>query len=403
MTETTTHTTSARPYPFSEPYRLDIDPLFAGLRRDEPLVRVQLPFGEPAWLATRHADVRTVLGDPRFSRAAAVGRDEPRSFPHQWDVGIIGMDPPEHSRLRRLVAKAFTARRVEELRPRTRELADELVTGMIAAGSPADLVAHVATPLPIRVICDLLGVPVADQDRFHTWSEAIVSTTSLRPEVARSYIDQLLSYMAGLIAQRRVTPTDDLIGAMVRARDENADRLTENEVVHLAAGLLAAGHETTVTQIPNLVYVLLTEPDVWQRLVDEPSLVPSAVEELLRFIPLGASAVFARYALEDVELGGVLVRAGEPVLASIPSANRDDSVFPDADRLDLDRETNPHLAFGHGPHHCIGAQLARMEFQVVLETLLNRTPGLRLAEPPAALTWKRGLLVRGLTALPVSW
>ncbi|WP_432902732.1 cytochrome P450 [Micromonospora matsumotoense] len=403
MTETTTHTTKARPFPFSEPNRLEVDPCFAGLRRDEPLVRVQLPFGEPAWLATRHADVRTVLGDPRFSRAAAVGRDEPRSVPYQRDVGIIGMDPPEHSRLRRLAAKAFTARRVEELRPRTRELADELVTGMIAAGSPADLVAHIATPLPIQVICDLLGVPVADQDRFHTWSEAIVSTTSLRPEVAESYLDQLLSYMAGLIAQRRVTPTDDLLGAMVRARDENADRLTENEVVHLAAGLLAAGHETTVTQIPNLVYVLLTEPEVWQRLLTEPALVPSAVEELLRFIPLGASSAFPRYALEDIELGGVLVRAGEPVLVSIPSANRDESVFPDADRLDLDREANPHLAFGHGPHHCIGAQLVRVELQVVLETLLARTPGLRLAVPESALTWKSGLLVRGLTALPVSW
>ncbi|MEU1602235.1 cytochrome P450 [Micromonospora matsumotoense] len=402
MTETT-HATIARPYPFSDPHRLDVDPRYAGLRRDEPLIRVQLPFGEPAWLATRHADVRAVLGDLRFSRAAAVGRDEPRSTRYQREAGILGMDPPEHSRLRRLAAKAFTARRVEELRPRTREWAEELVTGMIAAGSPADLVTHVATPLPIRVICDLLGVPVADQDRFHTWSEAIVSTTSLRPEVAQSYIDNLLSYMAGLIAQRRVTPTDDLIGAMVRARDENADRLTEDEVVRLAAGLLAAGHETTVTQIPNLVYVLLTEPDVWQRLRGEPALVPSAVEELLRFIPLGATSAFARYALEDVELGGVLVRAGEPVLVSIPSANRDESVFPDADRLDLDRETNPHLAFGHGPHHCIGAQLARMELQVVLETLLAHTPGLRLAVPQSALTWKSGLLVRGLTALPVSW
>ncbi|MEV4844350.1 cytochrome P450 [Micromonospora matsumotoense] len=402
MTETT-HATIARPYPFSDPHRLDVDPRYAELRRDEPLIRVQLPFGEPAWLATRHADVRAVLGDLRFSRAAAVGRDEPRSTRYQREAGILGMDPPEHSRLRRLAAKAFTARRVEELRPRTREWAEELVTGMIAAGSPADLVTHVATPLPIRVICDLLGVPVADQDRFHTWSEAIVSTTSLRPEVAQSYVDNLLSYMAGLIAQRRVTPTDDLIGAMVRARDENADRLTEDEVVRLAAGLLAAGHETTVTQIPNLVYVLLTEPEVWQRLRAEPTLVPSAVEELLRFIPLGATSAFARYALEDVEIGGVLVRAGEPVLVSIPSANRDESVFPDPDRLDLDRETNPHLAFGHGPHHCIGAQLARMELQVVLETLLAHTPGLRLAVPESALTWKSGLLVRGLTALPVSW
>ncbi|SCL25104.1 Cytochrome P450 [Micromonospora nigra] len=401
MTEAPEATIPQR-YPFSDPDRLMLDPRYAQLRREEPLTRVRMPFGEPTWLATRHADVRTVLGDPRFSRAAAVGRDEPRSTPQQLDGGILSMDPPDHTRLRRLVAKAFTARRVEELRPRTRALAEELVDGMLAAGPPADLVAHVATPLPIRVICELLGVPVADQDRFHTWSEAIVSTTSLPPEQIQHYIGSLYAYMGELIARRRVEPTDDLLGAMVRARDAD-DRLSEEEVVQLAAGLLAAGHETTVTQIPNMVYVLLNHPDQWDRLRTEPALVPGAVEELMRFIPLGAGAAFARYALEDVELGGVLVRAGEPVVVSIPSANRDESVFAEADRLDLTRAANPHLGFGHGVHHCVGAQLARMELQVVLETLTVRAPRLRLAVPEAELTWKSGLLVRGLVALPVAW
>ncbi|MFC4148776.1 cytochrome P450 [Micromonospora mangrovi] len=402
MTDTSQATIPQR-YPFSTPDRLELDPRYARLRREQPLTRVQLPYGEPAWLATRHADVRTVLGDPRFSRAAAVGRDEPRNTPRQQETGILAMDPPDHTRLRRLVAKAFTARRVDELRPRTRAVADELVDGLLAAGPPADLVAHLATPLPIRVICDLLGVPVSDQDRFHTWSEAIVSTTSLAPELAQQYVDNLLAYMAGLIARRREEPADDLLTAMVRARDEDADRLTEEEVVTLAAGLLAAGHETTVTQIPNMVYVLLTTPGAWDRLRAEPELVPTAVEELMRFIPLGASAAFPRYALEDVELGGVLVRAGEPVVVSIASANRDEQVFPDADRLDLGREVNPHVGFGHGVHHCVGAQLARMELRVVLETLLARTPGLHLAVPESELTWKSGLLVRGLVAMPVGW
>jgi cytochrome P450 len=402
VTEAPETTTRPQRYPFSDPDRLNLDPRYARLRRDEPLTRIRMPFGEPAWLATRHADVRTVLGDPRFSRAASVGRDEPRNSARRQDTGILGMDPPEHTRLRRLVAKAFTARRVEQLRPRTRAVADDLVDGMLAAGPPADLVEHLATPLPIRVICDLLGVPVADQDRFHTWSEAIVSTTSLTPEVAQQYIDNLFAYMGELIARRRREPTDDLLGAMVRARDAD-DRLAEDEVVRLAAGLLAAGHETTVTQIPNFVYVLLTHPDEWDRLRAEPALVPSAVEELMRFVPLGASSAFARYALEDVELGGVLVRAGEPVVVSIPSANRDETVFAEPDRLDLTRQANPHLGFGHGVHHCIGAQLARMELQVVLETLVNRTPGLRLAVPEPELTWKSGLLVRGLVAMPVSW
>jgi cytochrome P450 len=402
VTEAPETTTRPQRYPFSDPDRLNLDPRYARLRRDEPLTRIRMPFGEPAWLATRHADVRTVLGDPRFSRAASVGRDEPRNSARRQDTGILGMDPPEHTRLRRLVAKAFTARRVEQLRPRTRAVADDLVDGMLAAGPPADLVEHLATPLPIRVICDLLGVPVADQDRFHTWSEAIVSTTSLTPEVAQQYIDNLFAYMGELIARRRREPTDDLLGAMVRARDAD-DRLAEDEVVRLAAGLLAAGHETTVTQIPNFVYVLLTHPDEWDRLRAEPALVPSAVEELMRFVPLGASSAFARYALEDVELGGVLVRAGEPVVVSIPSANRDETVFAEPDRLDLTRQANPHLGFGHGVHHCIGAQLARMELQVVLETLVDRTPGLRLAVPEPELTWKSGLLVRGLVAMPVSW
>ncbi|MFI1191747.1 cytochrome P450 [Micromonospora sp. NPDC020750] len=389
-------------YPFSDPDRLNLDPRYARLRRDEPLIRVRLPYGEPAWLATRHADVRTVLGDARFSRAAAVGRDEPRNTPRQIQGGILAMDPPDHTRLRRLVARAFTARRVEELRARTRQVADELVDGLLASGPPADLVDHLATPLPIRVICDLLGVPVTDQDKFHTWSEAIVSTTSLSAEQAQRYIDNLFAYMGGLIAQRRQEPTDDLIGAMVRARDAD-DRLSEEEVVQLAAGLLAAGHETTVTQIPNFVYVLLHHPDEWARLRADRSLVPRAVEELMRFVPLGAAAAFARYAKEDVEIGGVLVRAGEPVVVSIPSANHDETVFPDADRLDLGREVNPHIGFGHGVHHCVGAQLARMELQVVLDTLLDRTPGLRLAVPESELTWKSGLLVRGLTAMPVAW
>ncbi|MEU5725172.1 cytochrome P450 [Micromonospora sp. NPDC047738] len=401
MTDTSEATIPQR-YPFNAPDRLNLDPRYAELR-EQPLIRVQLPYGEPAWLATRHADVRTVLGDPRFSRAAATGRDEPRNTPHQQQTGILSMDPPDHTRVRRLVAKAFTARRVDELRPRTRAVAEELVDGMLAAGQPADLVEYLATPLPIRVICDLLGVPVSDQDKFHTWSEAIVSTTSLEPGLVQHYLDSLLAYMAGLVARRRVEPADDLLSAMVRARDEHADRLSEEEMVMLAAGLLAAGHETTVTQIPNMMYVLLTTPGAWDTLRGRTELVATAVEELMRFIPLGATAAFARYATEDVELGGVLVRAGEPVVVSIPSANRDGTVFPDADRLDLAREVNPHLGFGHGVHHCLGAQLARMELRVVLETLLDRTPGLRLAVPEEELTWKSGLLVRGLVAMPVGW
>ncbi|MEV8504755.1 cytochrome P450 [Actinoplanes sp. NPDC051475] len=394
---------TARRYPFSEPDRLDLDPLYARLRRTDPVTRVRLPFGEEAWLATRYQDVRTLLGDPRFSRAASVGRDEPRTTSQQVGGGLLAMDPPDHSRLRRLVAKAFTARRVEELRPATTAIANELIDAMTAAGPPADLVEHFATPLPVRVICRLLGVPTTDQELFRTWSEAIVSTTSLSPERIEEYIGNLHAYMASLIAQRRVAPTEDLIGALVQARDDDNDRLSEEEMVELAAGLLAAGHETTVTQIPNFVYVLFTNPPKLAELRADPDLVPAAVEELLRYVPLGAASAFARYATEDVELSGVLIRAGEPVLGSLSAANRDGEVFTDPDGLDFARGANPHLGFGHGVHHCLGAQLARMELQVALRTLLGRLPELRLAVDEKDLPWKSGLLVRGLRAMPVSW
>jgi cytochrome P450 len=409
MTASTEERVEARRYPFNPPDRLNLDQMYAQLRREEPLTRVQLPYGEQAWLATRYEDVRTLLGDPRFSRAASVGRDEPRTHPHQTESGMLAMDPPEHSRLRRLIAKAFTHRRVELLRPRVIEIAEEKLADMAAAGSPVDLVEHYATPLPVMVICELLGVPFADRDKFHLWSEAIVSTTSLTPQQIGEYLGNLHAYMAGLIAQRReqqdkpVDGAEDLLGALVRARDEDNDRLTEQELVQLAAGLLAAGHETTVTQIPNFVYVLLTNPERWAELRDHPELVPAAVEELMRYVPLGTAAAFARYATEDVALGGVLVRAGEPVLGSLASANRDELVFEHPDVLDFTRSTNPHIGFGHGPHHCVGAQLARLELQVAIATLVRRMPNLHLAVAESELPWKNGMLVRGLKELPVAW
>lgn len=391
-------------YPFSEPHRLDLDPFYAKLRAEEPLCRIRLPYGEPAWLATRHEDVRTVLGDPRFSRAAALERDEPRMHAHlRRQGGILAMDPPDHTRLRRLVAKAFTMRRVELLRGRTQEIADGLADAMAAGGDRADLVEQFALPLPITVICELLGVPFEDRGDFRIWSDAFLSTSKLTGQQVQDHIESMNGYMAHLIAERRERPADDLLGALVRARDEDNDRLSEEELVQLAVGLLVAGHETTASQIPNFVYVLLTHPEELARLRREPELVPRAVEELLRFVPLGAAGAFPRYALEDVEFGPVTVRAGEPVLVAAAAANRDPEVFSDPEDLDLGRSDNPHLGFGHGPHHCLGAQLARMELQVALETLLRRFPGLRFDGGPDAVVWKTGLLVRGPSLMPVAW
>ncbi|MER7012602.1 cytochrome P450 [Saccharopolyspora sp. NPDC000359] len=395
-------TTEPRTYPFSEADKLQLDPLYAQLRKQEPLTRIQLPYGDTAWLATRYEDAKVVLGDPRFSRAAVLHHDEPRMRPNTPNGGLLSMDPPEHTRLRKLVAKAFTARRVEKLRPRTEEIANGLVDEMLRGGAPADLVEDFALPLPITVICELLGVPYDDRGDFRVWSDAFLSTTKLTPEQVTDYMDRMFDYIAGLIAVRRAEPADDLLSALIEARDEQ-DKLSEDELVRLAAGILVAGHETTATQIPNFVYVLLTHPEQLAALRADLDGIPQAVEELMRFVPLGSGAGFPRYATEDVELGGVLVRAGEPVMVSTSAANRDESVFSDPELLDLTRQEATHIGFGHGPHHCLGAQLARMELQVALRTLLTRLPGLRFATTAEDVEWKSGMLVRGPQKMLLSW
>ncbi|MCP3800968.1 cytochrome P450 [Allokutzneria sp. A3M-2-11 16] len=397
-------TTSAPSYPFSPPRALDLDPVYERLRRDEPITRVRMPFGEgTAWLVTRHADARTVLGDPRFSMAAGTTPETPRSTPFPLDRdSILGMDAPEHTRLRRLVAKAFTARRVEQMRPRLRELVDSSLTEMEKHGAPADLVHHLALPLPVTVICDMLGVPYEDRHLFRSFSDAVLSTTKFTQAQIEDAREKFLAYMGGLVARRRADPTDDLLGALVLARD-NDDRLSEMELVRLGITLLVAGHETTANQLTNFTYLLLSQPERYQALVADPSLVPAAVEELLRFTPLGASGGFVRVALEDVELAGVTVRKGESVFAQNASANRDDAVFDLPNEIDFNRPHNPHIAFGHGLHHCLGAQLARLELQVALEGMIARFPNLRFAVPVDELPWRTGMLVRGLEALPVAW
>ncbi|MFC4564162.1 cytochrome P450 [Nocardiopsis mangrovi] len=343
-----------------------------------------------------------MLSDPRFSRAVAVDRDEPRARPLRMRPDtIVSMDPPDHTRLRRLVAKAFTARRVEALQPRTEAIADRLLTEMLADGAPADLVERFSLPFVIAVICELLGVPFEDRVLFHDWSETIISTSAPRDEVEESS-EAMRAYVSRLIGLRRAEPADDLITGLVEARDDH-DRLSEAELVSLAMTLLIAGHEATSSQIANFVYALLTREGAWARLVADPGLIPPAVEELTRHIPLGEAFDFARYALEDVELAGGTVRAGDAVIPFVSAANRDPAVWGDPEDVVLDRDRNPHLGFGHGVHHCLGALLARMELQVALRTLTRRFPGLRFAVPEPDLRWKTGTLARGLIALPVSW
>jgi cytochrome P450 len=391
-----------RRYPFSR-HRLDADPLYAQLGREEPVSRVQLPYGRPAYLVTSYELNKLVLGDQRFSREATLAGDNPREDPVDLQVAesILSMDPPKHTRIRHLVGKAFTPRRVELLRPRARQIAASLIDGMKATGPPADLVQSYSFAFPATVICELLGIPEADRHQFRSWSAGMSSTSTVSAEEQLQIFLDLFAYFGKLFEVRRRRPGNDLLSALAQAR-ENDDRLTEEELTFQAVGLLVGGRETTAHQITNVVYMLLTHPAQLDLLRARPELLNSAVEELLRFIVLG-SAVNPRIATTDVQLGDVLVRAGEPVLAALTGANRDDTVFDHPDELDITRQPNPHLTFGYGAHFCPGAQLARMELQVSLETILSRLPGLRIDVPEADLSWQEGTVMRSVTALPLCW
>ncbi|GAB2683062.1 cytochrome P450 [Thalassiella azotivora] len=379
-------------------------PEFGALREERPVARVRFPDGAEAYLVTRYEDVRLVLRDPRFSRAAAAAAQASQGGLAGILGGtILGMDPPEHTRLRRLVAGAFTARRVEALRPRIAGLVDDLLDDLLRREPPVDLVEAFSLPLPVQVICELLGVPASDQQLFHGWSDAAMGALESDPERAREAVVSLSAYFATHIAGKRAHPADDLVTALIAARDEQ-DRLTEQELVVLCFSLLVAGHETTANQITMGLLTLLHHPEELDRLRADPDRIPGAVEELMRFVQLGSSvAALARVTTEDVELGGIVVPAGAMVLPAAAVGNRDPRVFDDPDRLDVHRTDVPHLSFGAGVHHCLGAQLARAELQEALRGLVTRLPGLRLAVPESELVFKPGMVVRSLQTMPVTW
>jgi cytochrome P450 len=392
-----------RTYPFGPVHRLEIDPLYFWLQDNEPLARVKLPYGDEAVLLTRYDDNRLALGDPRFSLAQAAVRDTPRLQPERVGAILTDQDPPEHTRLRRLIAKVFTVRRVARLREQAEQIASELVDGMVASGTSADLVASFAVPLPGLMVCELVGVPYEDRDEFRDWVGAFMSVTAITVQERYAQIGKLAAYLATLAAKRRVAPTDDLLSELVIASEEG-DRLTEDEVIQLTVVLLAAGYESTASQITNFTYALLTHPDQLALLRDRPGLMPGAVEELMRWTPLLVYAdTLPRYTTAEVEFSGGTVAAGEAVLLAKHAANRDWRQYADPNRLDLTRDAQGQLGFGHGPHHCVGAPLARMDLQVGLATLLERFPDLRLAVSEDEIEWKSGMAVRGPVALPVAW
>ncbi|MBF8184940.1 cytochrome P450 [Nonomuraea sp. K274] len=367
-----------------------------------PVRRYTLPSGEEGYLVTRYEDARRVLTDPAFSRAATLEPGAPRYAPRP-SVGVpdslLDMDAPRHTRIRNIASRAFTRRRIEAMRPGIQKVVDRLLDDMAAAGPPTDLVEAVCTPLPITVICELLGVPYEDRATFRTWSHAMLSVTD-SPEAVFEAAKNLRSYMSDLVAAKTVEPGDDLLSTLSSEGEGGA--LTGPELVNLAVVLLVAGHETTLSQLAASVYALLSRPKRYAVLCADPSLIPSAMEELLRVYPAVPQLLF-RVTTHDTYMGGVHIPARSGVVISASAANRDDAVFADAHEIKLDRSENAHVSFGHGLHFCLGTMLARAELQMAMAGLVRRFPNLALAVPSSAIPWRTGHLVNGPTALPVRW
>ncbi|HWG27861.1 cytochrome P450 [Actinospica sp.] len=385
-------------------------PAYAWLREHSPVHRTRLPNGVEAYLVTRHEDVKAVLADPRLSKNAAT------SFPG-WQPGrtgipgehrsgiaahLLNLDPPDHTRLRRLVSKAFTPRRIAEFEPQIRRIADELLdacerTARDGDGT-VDLIRGYACPLPVAVILEMLGVPPEDQAIFHDWAFGVVDRGSGRGGVGRS-VKRIRGYLRETIHKKRLNPGEDLLTALVRASDDG-EHLSEDEAASMAFILLFAGFETTINLIGNGTLALLTHPEQRARLLADPALLDNAVEELLRYDGPVEFATW-RFTTEPIDVGGVRIPAGEPVLAVLAAADRDPARFADPDVLDLGRAATGHLALGHGIHFCIGAPLARLEGRIGFERLLARHPGTALAVPAESLRRHSGLIMRGLYELPV--
>ncbi|MFI6350563.1 cytochrome P450 [Streptomyces sp. NPDC050560] len=403
---------------FTQGFATDPYPAYAALREHAPVHRTTLPSGVEAWLVTRYADARAALGDPRLSKNpahhgeadGARGRTGiPGERKAELMTHLLNIDPPDHTRLRRLVSKAFTPRGVAAFEPRVRELTDALVDAFADRGE-ADLLREFAFPLPIYAICDLLGVPREDQDDFRDWAGLMLHLPGTpgggaRGGVARS-VKKMRAYLARLIHRKRLDPADDLISALIQASD-HGEQLTENEAAAMAFILLFAGFETTVNLIGNGVHTLLGHPEQRARLqrslaAGETALLDSGVEELLRYDGPVELATW-RYATEPLHIGGRAVAAGDAVLVVLAAADRDPARFDAPDTLDLARADNPHLGYGHGIHYCLGAPLARLEGRTALARLLVRLPDLRLAVDESELRWRGGLIMRGLRSLPVTF
>ncbi|SER11524.1 cytochrome P450 family protein [Lentzea albida] len=377
------------------------------LRAEGPVQEVRMPRGLKVWLVTRHDEAKTALTAPEVSKNVVEGGhlmvlhsadpEQVRRFEPSFSANMLNLDPPDHTRLRKLVTKAFTARRVELLRPRVQEIAAELIS-QLNDGDEVDLLDVFAFPLPITVICELLGIPIDNRDDFREWSNQLLSFGT--PEQVQAAGGAMAAFLLQHVtAIAEAEPNDTFFSALVHTEDAG-DRLTTEELVSMAFLLLVAGHETTVNLIGNAVLSLLRNPDQLQILKDRPELIPASTEEFLRLEGPVNIATF-RYTKEPLDLGGVKVPAGEILMVSLVAANRDPQRYENPDQLDVTRSAQGHVAFGHGIHFCLGAPLARLEFDVAMTQLLARFPNLTLAAEPETLVWRDSTLIRGLHTLPV--
>ncbi|MGW0586232.1 cytochrome P450 [Streptosporangium sp. NPDC002607] len=385
-----------RPDPFTPPERL------ASLREERPVTRMTYPDGRVGWLVTSYPAVRSILADPRFSSRREL-LNVPVPFPlmqemrRPADPGMfIRMDPPDHTRYRKLLTAQFTVRRMKQLEPRIHEITEERLDAMEKAGPPQDLVREFALPIPSLVICELLGVPYSDREEFQQATAVLLNLESAVEDI-RAAVARVAAFFARLIEFKRAEPADDLLSGLVTGGE-----LTDEELGNIGFLLLAAGHETTANMLGLGTFALLQHPDQLAALRADPSLIDNTVEELLRYLSIIHIGPI-RAALEDVEVGGELIRAGEVVTLSIQAANRDPSRFTDPDRLDITHPASGHLTFGHGLHQCLGQQLARVEMRTAFPMLFDRFPDLRLAVPAQEVRMRDTMSIYGVRELPVRW
>ncbi|HZU16349.1 MAG TPA: cytochrome P450 [Candidatus Dormibacteraeota bacterium] len=395
-----TQPTALPSMPFPQPDPLALPPAVRELQARHPVTRIRTLTGDQAWYVTGYAEVKQLLNDARLGRS----HPDPEHAPRISDSALFGgplqayaTEREDHARMRALLTPFFSARRMEALRPRVETLVDELLEAMARAGPPLDLHQALSFPLPVLVICELLGVPGQDRERFRSWSRDMADLHDRQR--AQTAITGLVGYMRELVARKRRCPGDDVISGLCAAEGGS---LSDDRIAFLAAMLLFAGHETTVVRIDLGTLLLLTNPDQHRALLRDPSLVATAVEEILRASVTGGGGL-PRYPREEVEIGGVSMGAGEAVLLDIGAGNHDPRAFDSPDRFQVGRHPNPHLAFGHGPRFCIGAPLARLELRAVFERLVPRFPTLRLAVPVERLRVRSDVLTGGLHELPVTW